>query len=133
MRDYNKDALGSRVWGGVYLKAIVDKLGLRFEEGVEFGEDRLFNYAFIKGCGRIVTSSIVMLSYLQRSEDSQSSRHVEHYFERVMGLYEAKMACFLDLAQNTTEEERLDFRAWFEIMRPATCTSRRCRWGRMGS
>ena len=94
-----------------YRKAIVDKLGLRFEEGVEFGEDRLFNYAFIKGCRRIVTSSIVMLSYLQRSENSQSSRHVEHYFERVMGLHEAKMACFLDLAQNTTEEERLDFRA----------------------
>ena len=94
-----------------YRKAIIDKLGLRFAEGVDFGEDRLFNYAFIPECGRIVTSSIVMLSYLQRSTDSQSSRHVKGFFERVMHLHEAKMACFLELSQETTDDEKADFRA----------------------
>ena len=62
-------------------------------------------------CGRIDTSSIVMLSYLQRSTDSQSSRHVKGFFKRVMHLHEAKMACFLELSQETTDDEKADFRA----------------------
>ena len=47
-----------------YRKAIIDELGLRFDETVDFGEDRLFNYSFIEKCGRIVTSSHIMLLYL---------------------------------------------------------------------
>ena len=94
-----------------YRKAIIDALGLRFDEAVEFGEDRLFNYAFIKECGRIVTSSVVMLSYVQRSLDSQSSKHVNRFFERVMSLHEAKMECFLGLSHGTTDDEKAGFRA----------------------
>ncbi len=33
-----------------YRKEIIDKMRLRFREGIEFGEDRLFNYDFLKGC-----------------------------------------------------------------------------------
>ena len=94
-----------------YRKSIIDKLNLRFDEGVDFGEDRLFNYAFIKECGRIKTSSLIMLTYLQRSEDSLSSRHVDHYFERVVSLHEAKMECFLGLSQKTSDDEKAEFRA----------------------
>lgn len=94
-----------------YRKSVIDKLGLRFDEKVDFGEDRLFNYAFIRGCGRIRTSSLIMLTYLQRSTNSLSSRHVERYFERVMSLHEAKMECFLELSRATTDEEKAEFRA----------------------
>lgn len=94
-----------------YRKSIIDKLGLRFDEHIDFGEDRLFNYAFIKECGRIATSSLVMLAYLQRSLDSLSSRHVERYFERALCLHRAKMDCFLGLSCGTTNEERDAFRA----------------------
>ncbi|HAM14282.1 MAG TPA: hypothetical protein DCP91_00150 [Eggerthellaceae bacterium] len=94
-----------------YRKSIIDKLGLRFDEKVDFGEDRLFNYAFIRECGRIRTSSLIMLTYLQRSANSLSSRHVERYFERVLGLHEAKMECFLGLSRDATDEEKAEFRA----------------------
>ena len=94
-----------------YRKSVIDKLGLRFDEGIDFGEDRLFNYAFIRECGRIRTSSLIMLTYMQRSMNSLSSRHVEHYFERIMKLHEAKMECFLGLSQEATDEEKIDFRA----------------------
>ena len=94
-----------------YRKSVIDKLDLRFDEGIDFGEDRLFNYAFIRECGRIRTSSLIMLTYMQRSLNSLSSRHVERYFERVMKLHEAKMECFLGLSQEATAEEKADFRA----------------------
>ena len=95
-----------------YRKAIIDELGLRFDETTDFGEDRLFNYYFIERCGRIVTSSAIMLAYLQRSLDSLSSKHIDGYYERAMSLHEAKMACFLNLSQGTTEEQKLDFLAY---------------------
>jgi len=94
-----------------YRKSVIDKMGLRFDEKVDFGEDRLFNYAFIRECGRIRTSSLIMLTYLQRSTNSLSSRHVERYFERVLGLHEAKMECFLELSRDTTDKEKAEFRA----------------------
>ena len=95
-----------------YRKAIIDELNLRFDEATSFGEDRLFNYAFIKKCARIVTSSTIMLTYLQRSMDSLSGKHVEGYYERAMALHEAKMDCFLGLSQGTTEDQKLDFLAY---------------------
>ena len=95
-----------------YRKAIIDELGLRFDETTDFGEDRLFNYAFISKCGRIVTSSTIMLVYLQRSMDSLSSKHVDGYYERAMSLHQAKMDCFLGLSQGTTEDQKLDFLAY---------------------
>lgn len=95
-----------------YRKAIIDELGLRFDETTDFGEDRLFNYAFIKKCKRIVTSSTIMLAYLQRIMDSLSSKHVDGYYERAMSLHEAKMNCFLGLSQGTTEDQKLDFLAY---------------------
>ena len=107
-----------------YRKAVIEKLGLRFDEEVDFGEDRLFNYAFIRGCGRIETSSIVMLSYLQRSADSLSSRHVDRFYERIMSLHEAKMACFLNLSKGTTEYEKADFRA-YDVSRETEVTIER--------
>jgi hypothetical protein len=95
-----------------YRKAIIDELSLRFDETTDFGEDRLFNYAFIQKCGRIVTSSAIMLAYLQRSMDSLSSKRICGYYERAMSLHKAKMACFLNLSQGTTVDQKLDFIAY---------------------
>ena len=94
-----------------YRKSIIDKLGLRFDEQIDFGEDRLFNYAFIPECERIRTSSLIMLMYLQRSLDSLSSRHVDRYLERALSLHKAKMDCFLGLSREASDEEKDAFRA----------------------
>ncbi|MBQ8135275.1 MAG: glycosyltransferase [Clostridia bacterium] len=95
-----------------YRRSIIEKLGLRFDEGSEFGEDRLFNYSFLSGCRKVITSSLVMLKYIQRSADSMSSRHIPGYFRNALELHRAKIGCFSALSQNTTYDERLDFAAY---------------------
>ena len=95
-----------------YRRSVIEALGIRFEEGVGFGEDRLFNYHYLTGCGRIVTSSRIMLRYIQRSNESMSAKHLPCYFTRVMELHRAKMDCFLKLSKGTSEEERLNFIAY---------------------
>ena len=93
-----------------YKKCIIDDINLRFKEGYGFGEDRLFNYDYIKQCkGRIVTSSLLQLRYLQRSEVSMSTKYVAHFYDIVMKLHEAKVDCFVKLSKNTTVKEKEDF------------------------
>ena len=92
-----------------YRRRVIEALSLRFHEGRSFGEDRLFNYRFLTGCGSVVTSKEMMLRYLQRSTESQSSKPVPHYFDRIMELHRAKADAFLSLSRGTGKEERLSF------------------------
>ena len=94
-----------------YRKDIIERLNLRFEEGVSFGEDRLFNYRYLTDCGRIVTSEQLMLEYIQRDAVSMSTRHIPGYFDQAMVLHRAKTHCFLSLSRGTTAEERRAFAA----------------------
>ena len=94
-----------------YRRRVIEKLHLRFDETKSFGEDRMFNYEFLKGCGGIITSSAIMLKYLQRSAESMSSRHVPFFFQCVRELHQAKMDCFLNLSKGTSRQERIDFMA----------------------
>ena len=93
-----------------YRRSVIEKYRLRFDEAVKFGEDRLFNYQYISVCGgRIVTSSIIMLCYIQRSTHSMSSRQIPGYFSCVLRLHQEKMRCFLSLSKSASEEEKRDF------------------------
>ena len=96
-----------------YRRSVIEQLQLRFDENTGFGEDRLFNYRYLSGCrGRILTSSLIMLHYIQRNTESMSSKHIPDYFARVLCLHQAKVDCFLSLSKDTTPEEKLDFIAY---------------------
>ena len=95
-----------------YRRSILEAYDLRFDEETVFGEDRLFNYRFLMHCGAIISSSLTMFRYLQRSVDSLSERHVPDFFRLAMQLHEAKMQCFLSLSGNTSRKERTEFIAY---------------------
>lgn len=98
-----------------YRRSILERNGIRFDETLDFGEDRLFNYRFLSCCqgeGRIVTSPQISIRYMQRGHSSLSTKHVPDYFRRVMVLHEEKMSCFQSLAGGVSDEERLDFEAY---------------------
>lgn len=92
-----------------YSKKIIDRFHIRFDTDMEFGEDRLFNYSFLKAAGSILTSELIMFNYMQRSLDSMSSRYYPDFSGTLYRLHEEKMKCFLTLSKGTTREEREDF------------------------
>jgi hypothetical protein len=92
-----------------YRRSVVEALSLRFDERVSFGEDRLFNYRFLTGCGKVVTSELIMLRYFQRSTESMSARSIPRYFECMMELHRTKTEVFLALSKGTDEQERQTF------------------------
>ncbi len=95
-----------------YRNELIQKKGLRFEENVSFGEDRLFNYDYLKCCNRVLTSSLTMLRYIQRSEVSMSTRHIPGFFNLAMELHRRKTECFISLSKGTTDQEKVDFIAY---------------------
>ena len=92
-----------------YKRGIIEKLALRFSEEMDFGEDRVFNYEYLKGCGSIITSKQIMLSYVQRNLSSLSSRYIANYFEKAKKLHEMKIRTFLSLAKNVSDEDKCKF------------------------
>lgn len=92
-----------------YRKDLLDKHGIRFRSGMEFGEDRLFNYDYLRLTGGVATSSVCMFRYMQRNPDSASKRYYPDYYNTIMMLHRAKMDCFLTLSRGTTEEEKKAF------------------------
>jgi glycosyltransferase involved in cell wall biosynthesis len=99
-----------------YSNRIIKEAQIRFEEGISFGEDRLFNYRFLTECSRIlkeesrvITSSIVMLKYMLRSEESMSTMEASRSEDLLMMLHRKKMDCFMGLSRGTTQKERQDF------------------------
>lgn len=92
-----------------YRKKILDEKNIRFREDLNFGEDRLFNYDYLRYCGSVITSSIRMFRYMQRNPESASKRSFPDYFNTIMMLHIAKMDCFLELSKGTTRTEKRAF------------------------
>ena len=95
-----------------YRRSVIEKLKLRFENGMQFGEDRIFNFKFLAACAKIISSKDVMQDYIQRSEDSLSSCYIPHYFDTIMKLHRSKMECILGLSRDSSEDERLKYIAY---------------------
>ena len=97
-----------------YQRRIIEESKLRFDETVDFGEDRLFNYRYLLLLAEetIITSEMIMLKYIERDRNSMSTRHIPNYFQKVSWLHKIKMQCFFDLSKDVTEDERLDFEVY---------------------
>ena len=95
-----------------YRRSIIEKAGLRFDENIHFGEDRIFNYRYLLLCKSVSTSSLMMLKYIQRNTESMSTRYVPQYFENIIKLHEEKIHCFLTLAKNVSDAEKAEFSAY---------------------
>ncbi len=95
-----------------YRRSLIEEHHIRFDESLAFGEDRLFNYRFLPFAGGVVTSSLTMLSYIQRNEDSLSTKYVPDYFRTVIDLHKKKINCFCSLSNGTTADEKIDFLAY---------------------
>ena len=89
-----------------YRRRIIEEQSIRFREGMVFGEDRMFNYDYLKYCSSVVTSSIAKFNYMQRSDSSMSNRAYSGFLKNIMSLHKAKLDCFFELSDGTSEHEK---------------------------
>ena len=89
----------------LYKTKIIKENNIGFNEEIHFGEDRLFNYDYIRYCNNIITSSIIKHDYLKRNKISQSTKHYDNYFNIALNLHKEKVKCFIDLSKSVSEDE----------------------------
>lgn len=75
-----------------YRKSLLDRHAIAFDPACDFGEDRLFNYAFLRHCGAIATRSDIIYDYYIRAADSLSRRYREHVLRDALFLHAEKHA-----------------------------------------
>lgn len=90
-------------------KIIKDSSSIKFDEQIHFGEDRLFNYDYLRHCNTIMTSSIIKHDYIKRNTISQSTKHYDNYFSIALRLHKEKIKCFVDLSKNVSADEISNF------------------------
>jgi len=75
-----------------YKRSILGRHGIRFSEEVEFGEDRLFNFNFLRHARQIITNSHCAYIYFIRQKLSLSRRFRSNHIAELLFLHEAKCA-----------------------------------------
>lgn len=92
-----------------YKLNIVKNNNIHFNEDSEFGEDRLFNYHYLRYCNTVLTSSLYKIDYVKRSNISLSTKYQKDFFDIVYKLHIEKIKCFFDLSKNVSIEQKIDF------------------------
>lgn len=95
-----------------YKSSIIKEHNMLFDEAIEFGEDRLFNFKYLRYCNQIITSPIYKIDYVKRSEISLSTKPHKHYFNIAIRIHKEKIKCFLDLSKNVSEDDKKSFVAY---------------------
>lgn len=83
--------------------------GLLFDENLSFGEDRVFNYDFLRYAGLIETIQKCFLNYRHIDSKSLSSCFISHYIDTALFLHREKMKRLLPLIDAADETVITDF------------------------
>lgn len=74
-----------------YRRSLIEAHGIRFAEGMQFGEDRLFNYEFLRYARRLSAISDRLYRYYLRNNGSLSSRYIGDMMAVGLALHRAKI------------------------------------------
>ncbi len=89
----------------VYNRLVLEKNGICFDEALCFGEDRKFNYDFLKVSGKIKILPDVYYNYRKINSSSLTSEFRPHYIDECLYLHDLKMQCISELSKNTPSSD----------------------------
>lgn len=98
-----------------YRKCLIDYHKIEFIDDVEFGEDRLFNWAYISHCNKIRTLARCLYEYHHRKHASLSKKFIPKLMPKLLTLHKEKVDCIFLLKHTATTEQWEAF-AYNDIM-----------------
>ena len=90
-------------------EALLDS-GIRFRDGLSFGEDRVFNFDFLRACKRIAVLPGVYYNYRAINPVSLTRGYKHHHIDTLLLLHEQKTDCICSLAEKTSQREKESYR-----------------------
>ena len=91
----------------LYRRSIVEANGLRFDDLALYGEDQLFNYAYLRHAGSVITMSSQLLRYHLGLPGTLSDRFPSGGAAALVALSEAKLDLFRDYGYTDAQLEGL--------------------------
>lgn len=88
-----------------YSRKIIQNYDVKFNEAFLFGEDRLFNWDYIKRCRKIKTLSCCLYEYHHRDNASLSKNFIPGKISILLKLHSEKVTCARVLKKMATLEE----------------------------
>lgn len=83
-----------------YRRPLIEAHRIRFKKETHFGEDRIFNYDFLKKAKTVTTLSRQLYSYHLRDNDSLSNRFIGNFIGTILDLHRAKTNFVLTHAES---------------------------------
>lgn len=92
-----------------YRRQTLKNYGIHFRDDMSFGEDRLFNFDFLRVCKRIRTIPGVYYNYRVINEGSLTHSFKHHFIDILLMLHDEKINCLCGLSEKTTQREKEKF------------------------
>lgn len=87
------------VWGKLFRKSLIDSAKLRFEPGLNYGEDVLFLFRFILSCDSVRTLPNCVYIYRTGSEGLSADLSSDRHIMQLMFLLEPYSAVLLEMGE----------------------------------
>lgn len=89
----------------VYKRSVLEKSDIHFDENVAYGEDRIFNFDFLRVSGKIKVLPDIYYNYRRINPSSITQKFRSHSIDQDLYLHDLKMRCILELLKNTAPSE----------------------------
>lgn len=89
----------------IYRKSLIQKHQLLFQEDLHYGEDRLFNWDYLKHTNKIRTLDVLLYKYHHQQISSLSKSLSLHRFQVVELLHVKKIQTMFNLKEKTSQQE----------------------------
>lgn len=98
-----------------YRNDLINRYQIKFEQQVNFGEDRLFNWDYLKYCNSIRTLDHCLYQYHHRKRDSLSKKFISGLMLQLLKLHKEKVHCMF-LLRETSSKQDWEVFAYNDIM-----------------
>lgn len=95
-----------------YRTGVLKKQNIKFRADVYFGEDRLFNFDFLKVSGKIKIIPDALYNHRKIKQSSITSVFRPHHIDELYFLHKAKMDCILNLSKTKNKEGKEAFKKY---------------------
>lgn len=96
----------------LYSSKIIKENKLSFDENLDFGEDRVFNYYYLRCAKQVKTLSACFYFYYHRNRDSLSTQFRKFHVLELLSLHQEKMHWLKDVLGQAYAEELENFRQY---------------------
>jgi glycosyltransferase involved in cell wall biosynthesis len=104
------------VWNKVYSNTLLQKYNISFNQGMEPGEDMLFNCEYFKKVSKCVLNGEKLYHYMRQGENTLTKKYDSNLYEKIKLFDQARVGLYQALKMNDEKYEIQLYRYYFSYI-----------------